>query len=111
MGRVTVDDDIIALGAIENNAALRGRLMSMPPGQFVTLDVNGHVGRWQRTRPVRNGIEIEAIRPVDLDQDLWSTWRREERQVGVWPVGPHESYLASFAEQLRDWDIPQNRIY
>lgn len=110
MGTVTFDDEIIALGAIENDPPLRDRLIRLPPGAVVLLDVSGRVGRWERARPIRNGVPVEAILPLDLDAALFARWQREERQVELWPVGLHETHLATFEEQLHRWDTAQNRL-
>lgn len=111
MGKVTVTGDVIWLDAIEQDAPLQDRLQGMTPGQIIDLEVSGVVRPWQRLDAVRNGVLVAGIRPLHADEYPWSTLLAEGGVLFIGPVGPNETRLATFEEQLHRWDIAENRIY
>jgi hypothetical protein len=93
--------DTIWLDDIAGDPALSARLEAMRPGERVQLDVDGHVGRWERFDAVRDGLTAHGLRALDSMPALL---------VEIRPVGPNETHLATFEERLYRWDIPENRI-
>jgi len=49
MGKVRAEGDLIRLQQIADDEPLRQRLAAVHPGDSVTLEVGGFVGRWRRT--------------------------------------------------------------
>jgi hypothetical protein len=105
MGKVKVLDDLILLDRIEQDEPLKLRLRGLSSGTGIDLDVDGIVGRWERTV-----IEIDG---------QWQDALRAAGRVYPSPAAPPvdvrvaagNSHLATFGQRQLLWDIPSNQIH
>ena len=103
MGKITADGGLIRLEQITDDEPLRQRLNAFHPGDTLTLEVGGFVGRWRRT--------VDAIEPLDLNVcQAWAEMRAERRgAVDIQLVTTGGSRLVTFGVAGQLWDDPASQ--
>jgi len=98
MGKVRAEGDLIRLQQIADDEPLRQRLAAVHPGDSVTLEVGGFVGRWRRT--------ADAIEPLDVNvRQAWADMHSEPgRTVDIQLVTTGGSRLVTFGVAGQLWD-------
>jgi hypothetical protein len=105
MGKVKVVDDLIVLDRIEQDEPLKRRLRALSSGTGIDLDVNGVVGRWERTVVDIEGQWRDALRAAGKVYPAPSAPPVEVRAL------PGSNNLATFGQRQLLWDIPGNQIH
>ena len=103
MGKITADGGLIRLEQITDDEPLCQRLNAFHPGDTLTLEVGGFVGRWRRT--------IDAIEPVDLNmRQAWADMRAEPLStLEIQLVTTDGSRLVTFGVAGQLWDDPASQ--
>ena len=103
MGKIRADSDLIRLVQIADDEPLRQRLAALHPGDSVTLEVGGFVGRWRRTD--------DAIEPLDFNvRQAWAYMHAEPgRAVDIQLVTTDGSRLVTFSIAGQLWDDPASQ--
>ncbi len=109
MGSTRISGDAIWLRNIEGDSDLKRRLLAMRPGEVIDLEVAGIIGKWERMRAGRDGRPTYGIRPIAEMREVWARLRRgEPRRVPIRPVIAADTYLASLAPLLGEWDSAED---
>jgi hypothetical protein len=109
MGYVRIKDDLIWASHVEGDAALRERLLLLPAGKPIDLEVDGIVGQWEKASRGKDGRDTAAIKPVGPMKDIWK--RYQQRRGDVVPIRETrtaDSYLAALNGVLSEWDSPED---
>jgi hypothetical protein len=107
MGRIKIADNSIWLKHIEDDRPLRERLSSLNAGETVKLEVAGVVGTWERMKNSPNGQPTAGIKPVDSMKRAWTEMQKDRgKVVNIRQVVEGDTYLASLALTLSEWDSP-----
>jgi hypothetical protein len=107
MAKTEINDDSIWAKNIEGDPKLRDRIKALGPGEMIDLEVDGVVGRWERMRTGSDGRPTYGIKPIAEMRRVWARLRqRGKRWVDVREVVSADSYLASLAPLLNEWDSP-----
>lgn len=105
MGKVKVIDDLILLDRIEQDEPLKRRLRALSSGTGIDLDVDGVVGRWERTVIDIDGQWLDALRAAGKIYPAPSA-----PPVDI-TTAPGSNNLATFGQRQLLWDIPSNQIH
>lgn len=111
MGKVEVRDDAIWLKHIEGDQHLHRKIMSLPPGGIIDLEIDGIVGRWERMKDGKDGRPTLGIKPIEAMRSVWARLRHQPgRVVDIREVMTADSYLAALTPLLSEWDSPEDEM-
>lgn len=109
MGYVRVKDDLIWASHIEGDNALRDRLLTLPAGTSIDLEVDGIVGQWEKARTGKDGRKTAAVKPVGPMKDIWSRYQQRRGDiVSVRETRTADSFLAALNGTLSEWNSPED---
>jgi len=107
MGKIKIADNSIWLKHIEDDRPLRDRLASLSAGETVKLEVAGVVGVWERMKNGPDGRPTPGIKPIDSMKRAWTAMQKDRgKVVNIRQVVDADSFLASLALTLSEWDSP-----
>lgn len=109
MGYLKVSDDLIWVRHIEGDKALTDRLIELPAGTSIDLEVDGIVGQWEKARTGKDGRATDAVKPVGPMKEIWKTFQaRRGKIVSVRETRTADSYLAAMNATLSEWDSKED---
>lgn len=100
MGKVKFTGRLIVVDQIEDDPALRARLVALKPGASMELRIDSMAGRWERA--VVEGVDV--MRPAG-GQSAWTDGQMVE--IRLVPA----NQLATFGLRQLLWDTPEAQIY
>jgi hypothetical protein len=109
MGYVQIRDDTLWAKHIEGDSALRDRIMKLPPGTLIDLEIDGIVGHWEKAKTGKDGRPTAAIKPVGPMREIWK--RFQARRGAIVPIRETltaDSYLKALSDTLPEWDSPED---
>ncbi len=109
MGYIKINDDLLWAKQIEGDNALRDRILNLPPGAVIDLEVDGIVGHWEKARMGRDGRPTDAVKPVGPMREIWKSLQvRRGTIVAVRETRTADSYLKALSGTLTEWDSPED---
>ena len=109
MGYVKITDDTLWTKHIEGDPALCDRIVRLPAGELIDLEVDGIVGQWEKARIGRDGRPTSAIKPVGPMRDIWKRFQaRRGEIVVVRETRTADSYLKALTATLSEWNTPED---
>jgi len=109
MSMIKIVDDAIWISHIEGDPALQARLSALAPGDFVDLEIDGIVGRWQRMKHGRDGRPTLGIKPVAEMREVWARMRKKPRKlVSLREVRTADAYLRSLGGRMEEWESAED---
>ena len=109
MGTLEIRDDAVWVTHIEGDPALRARILSLEPQETIDLEVDGVVGKWEKMKTGKDGRPTSGIRPIGSMKAVWKHLRKKAgAHVEVREVVSADTYLASVASTLSEWDSPED---
>jgi hypothetical protein len=109
MGYVKIRDDLLWAKQIEGDNELRDRLINLPPGATIDLEVDGIVGSWEKARTGKDGRPTAAVKPVGPMREIWKHFQaRRGEIVRVNETRTADSYLKALSETLSEWNSPED---
>jgi hypothetical protein len=110
MGYVKISDDTLWAKQIEGDSALRDRLLALPPGATIELEVDEIVGLWEKMKVGKDGRPTNAVKPVGPMREIWRRFQaRRGEIVPVRETRTADSYLRALSGTLSEWDSPEDR--
>jgi hypothetical protein len=108
MGHVKVSDNNIWAKHIEDDPALKERILNPPSGSLIDLEVGGVAGQWAKANVGKDGRTTDAIKPVGPMRDVWKDFFNSRRGtfVSIRQTTLADSYLAALRATLSEWDSP-----
>jgi hypothetical protein len=109
MGHVKIKDDALWATHIEGDDRLRDRLLKLPSGASVDLEVDGIVGRWVKMKDGKDGRPTPGLRPIDRMQRVWKSFQaRRGDIVTIRETRTADSYLEALRGTLSEWNSPED---
>lgn len=109
MGYIKIQDDLVWAKQIEGDNALRDRILNLPPGATIDLEIDGIVGPWEKAKTGRDGRPTAAIKPVGPMREIWKRYQaRRGEIVQVRETRTADSYLKALSGTLSEWDSPED---
>ena len=109
MPYVKIRDDSLWASHIEGDNALRERIVRLPAGASIELEVDGIVGQWEKAKIGKDGRPTSAIKPVGPMRDIWKRFQvRRGEIVAIRETRTADSYLAALRRTLSEWDSPED---
>jgi len=109
MGYVKISDDILWTKNIEGDSALRDRIVALPAGAVIDLEIDGIVGPWEKARIGKDGRPTAAIKPVGPMREIWKRLQaRRGEIVVVRETRTADSYLKALNGTLSEWNSPED---
>lgn len=106
---VCIKDNAIWIKHIEAGPQICEMINQMKPGELVDLEVDGIVGKWERMRDGEDGRPTYGIKPVAEMREIWKKMQsRRGEIVKMREVVTADTYLASLAPSLSEWDSPED---
>lgn len=109
MAKTRINDNSIWVRHIEEDQKLCDRINKMKPGELVDLEVDGIIGKWERMRDGKDGRPTYGIKPVAEMREIWKQMQRRRNEfVKMREVVSADTYLASLAPTLSEWNSPED---
>ncbi len=109
MGYVKIADDILWAKQIEGDSDLRDRIVGLPAGATIDLEVDGIVGHWEKAKVGKDGRPTAAIKPVGPMREIWKRFQaRRGEIVRVREMRTADSYLKALGATLSEWNSPED---
>jgi hypothetical protein len=109
MGYVRVKDDLLWASHIEGDSELRKRLLALPPGTSIDLEVDGIVGQWEKAKTGKDGRATAAVKPVGPMKDIWKQYQQRRGEiVTIRETRTADSFLAALNSTLSEWNSPED---
>ena len=109
MAYVKISDDTLWAKHIEGDGALRNRIVNLPPGAIIDLEVDGIVGNWEKAKTGKDGRPTAAIKPVGPMREIWKRFQaRRGEIVVVRETRTADNYLKALSETLTEWNSPED---
>lgn len=109
MGYVKIADDILWAKQIEGDRELRDRIIDLPAGATIDLEIDGIVGHWEKAKVGKDGRPTAAIKPVGPMREIWKRLQvRRGEIVAVRQTRTADSYLKALSGTLTEWDSPED---
>ncbi len=107
MGYLKIGDDLLWAKQIEGDSELRNRIVKLPAGSTIDLEVDGIVGLWEKARTGKDGRPTDAIKPIGPMREIWKRFQaRRGEIVKVRETRTADSYLNALSETLAEWNSP-----
>jgi hypothetical protein len=110
MGQIKITDNNIWAKQIEDDPALKERILNLAPGAVIELEVGGVAGRWAKANTGKDGRATPAIKPVGPMKEVWTEFFRSRRGTfaTIRQTQLADSYLAALQGTLSEWDSPED---
>lgn len=109
MAYVKIRDDSLWAKHIEGDNGLRERILNLPAGAAIDLEVDGIVGHWEKAKTGKDGRPTAAIKPVGPMRDIWKRFQaRRGEIVVVRETRTADSYLKALSGTLSEWNSPED---
>ena len=110
MGQIKISDSNIWAKHIEDDPALKERILNLAPGAVIDLEVGGVAGRWAKANTGKDGRATAAIKPVGTMKEVWKKFFDSRRGafVTIRQTQLADSYLAALHGTLSEWDSPDD---
>jgi hypothetical protein len=109
MGYVKIVDDILWAKQIEGDSYLQDRIINLPAGTTIDLEVDGIVGHWEKAKVGKDGRPTTAIKPVGPMREIWKRLQaRRGEIVGIRETRTADSYLKALSGTLSEWNSPED---
>jgi hypothetical protein len=109
MGYIKICDDTLWAKHIEGDSALRDRIVNLPAGAVIDLEVDGIVGHWEKARDGRDGRPTAAVKPVGPMRDIWKRFQaRRGEIVAIRETRTADNYLKALSATLSEWNSPED---
>lgn len=109
MGYVKIGDDILWAKQIEGDRDLRDRIINLPAGATIDLEIDGIVGHWEKAKIGKDGRPTAAVKPVGPMREIWKRIQaRRGEIVQVRETRTADSYLNALTGTLAEWDSPED---
>lgn len=109
MAYVKIRDDSVWASHIEGDNALRERILHLPAGASIDLEVDGIVGHWEKAKIGKDGRPTAAIKPVGPMRDVWKRFqKRRGETVVIRETRTADSYLKALSGTLSEWNSPED---
>jgi len=109
MGYVKIRDDLLWAKQIEGDKELRERILNLPAGATIDLEVDGIVGHWEKAKTGKDGRATEAVKPVGPMREIWKRFQaRRGEIVRVTATRTADSYLKALSETMSEWNSPED---
>lgn len=110
MGYVKISDDMLWITQIEGDPELKERILKLPPGAAIDLEVDGVVGHWEKARTGKDGRPTAAVKPIGPMREIWKRFQaRRGEIVPVRETRSADSYLKALAGTLSEWETPEDQ--
>lgn len=77
VGEVEVRDNALWIRHICGDPALRERLLGLPAGMSVVLEVDGFRGRWEKMKDGTDGRPTNGLKPVGPARAQWDALQEQ----------------------------------
>ena len=109
MGYVKISDDVLWAKQIEGDNALRARIVELPAGETIDLEVDGIVGPWEKAKTGKDGRPTPAIKPVGPMREIWKRFQaRRGEFIAIRETRTADSYLKALSGTLSEWNSPED---
>jgi hypothetical protein len=109
MAYLEICDDTIWANHIQGGKQLKDRIVSLAPGDVIELEVDGIVGRWEKTRIGKDGRPQQSIKPIGNMKTVWRRFQsRRKEVVEIREVRTADAYLAALSDTLTEWNSPED---
>ena len=109
MAYVKIKDDALWATHIEGDDRLRDRLLRLPSGASVDLEIGGIVGAWVKMKDGKDGRPTPGLRPIGSMQDVWKRFQgRRGKTVTIRETRTADSYLEALSGTLSEWNSPED---
>ena len=107
MGYLKIGDDLLWAKQIEGDRELRDRIVSLPAGTMIDLEVDGIVGPWEKAKTGKDGRPTAAVKPIGPMRVIWKRFQaRRGEIVKVRETRTADSYLKAVSETMTEWNSP-----
>jgi hypothetical protein len=105
MGYLKIADDLLWAKQIEGDSELRERIINLPAGAVIDLEVDGIVGPWEKAKTGKDGRPTTAVKPIGPMREIWKRFQaRRGEIVKVRETQTADSYLKAISETLTEWN-------
>ena len=110
MGYVKISDDMLWIAQIEGDSELKARILKLPPGAPIDLEVDGIVGHWEKARTGKDGRPTAAVKPIGPMREIWKRFQVSRRGaiVPIRETRSADSYLEALSGTLSEWETPED---
>jgi hypothetical protein len=109
MGYLKIRDDLLWAKQIEGDHELRHRIISLPAGAMIDLEVDGIVGHWEKAKAGKDGRMTQAVKPIGPMREIWKKFQaRRGEIVSIRESRAADSYLRALRDTLCEWDSPDD---
>ena len=105
MGYVKIGDVLLWAKHIEGDRQLQDRIINLPAGHSIDLEIDGIVGHWEKAKVGKDGRPTEAIKPVGPMREIWKRFQaRRGDIVRIRETRTADSYLQAASELMTEWN-------
>jgi hypothetical protein len=108
MAYLQIRDDAIWIKQIDGDEGLRKRILAMPQGNVIELEVDGVPGQWEKMRDGRDGRTTHGLKPIGPMREIWRKMQTNRGSVVPIRAVVADSYLESLRPLLSEWDSPED---
>jgi hypothetical protein len=109
MGYVRIGDDLLWAKHIEGDKVLRDRIVNLPEGASIDLEIDGIVGHWEKAKTGKDGRATAAVKPVGPMREVWKRFQtRRGDIVRISETQTADSYLKALSDTLTEWHSPED---
>jgi hypothetical protein len=109
MAQVEIRDDSLWAKHIEGDNTLRERILNLPPGEIIDLEIDGVVGHWEKAKTGKDGRKTDAIKPVGAMRQVWKRFQaRRGECVPIRETRTADYYLKALSGTLSEWNSPED---
>lgn len=109
MAYVKIRDDSLWASHIEGDNVLRERILKLPAGASIDLEVDGIAGQWEKAKTGKDGRPTTAIKPVGPMREIWKRFQaRRGEIVAIRETRTADSYLKALSGTLSEWNSPED---
>jgi hypothetical protein len=109
MGYVKISDDTLWAKQIEGDSILRDRILGLPAGATIDLEVDGISGHWEKMKDGKDGRVTNAVKPVGPMREIWKRFQHRRGEiVPIRETHTADNYLKALTGTLAEWDSPED---
>ena len=109
MAYLKITDDTLWAKHIDGDNALRTRIVNLPAGAIIDLEVDGIVGNWEKAKTGKDGRPTAAIKPVGPMREIWRRFQaRRGEIVVIRETRTADNYLKALSGTLSEWASPED---
>jgi hypothetical protein len=107
MGFIKIGDDLLWAKQIQGDQDLKERIMRLPAGATIDLEIDGVVGHWEKAKTGKDGRPTAAVKPVGPMREIWKRFQaRRGESVSIRETRTADSYLAALTGVMTEWNSP-----